>query len=228
MHVRQIILLVISLFIFGCGSGGGGGGETNPENLRFFHAEPETGAIDLSLNGEKAFSGVDYGDVSSTVDVLEGTLPAEVKSELNVLPIVSKDLTIAAGKSYTLFFTQTAGAEDLILQEDTNTEPDEGEFRIRITNFAPSRGTVDVYIQRPGVSVKNQSPTLSALAYQAFSDYLGIDEGEFVIKYTGAGSKTVIRETEPITFSEGRTYTHVLLDREGGGSPLTSRLLLDN
>lgn len=221
-------ILALCCIFLGCGgSGGGGGGETDHELVRFIHVNPDYSALDFAVADQENFKDLAYGEESGYFDVVEGKNTFSVTSELQVLPIVEKELTIDAGKDYTILFVDAANAPDLVQVSDDRSIPDDGEFRLRVGNLAPSRSSLDVYIVHPGDSVDDQTPLATALAYQSFADYKGIPAGSYQLKYTNAGSSHVIRSTDVIEFNSGGVYTHVLIDPEGGRGTSQSRLFID-
>lgn len=221
-------ILAICCVVLGCGgSGGGGGGETDHELVRFIHVNPEYSALDFAVAEQESFIDLAYGEESGYFDVVEGENTFSVTSELQVLPIVEEKLTIDAGKDYTLLFVNAANAPDLVQVSDDRLVPDDGEFRLRVGNLAPSRDSVDVYIVHPGDSIEDQTPLATALAYQSFAEYKGIPAGSYQLKYTSAGSSRVIRSTDEVEFNSGGVYTHVLIDPEGGSGTPQSRLFID-
>ncbi len=217
------------LSIAACSGGGGsGGGEESHELVRMIQANPEFTAIDFDIADQRRFEEVPYGSETGYFDVVEGKITVAVKSDNQVLPIVEEELTIDAGKDYTIFFLDVANVPDLVLIEDDRTPPEEdGQFRLRAGNFAPSRESVDIYIVHPGDRIDDQTPLATAVAYQSFGAYKAIDAGSYQIKYTAAGSSRVIRSTDTIEFQSGGVYSHILIDDAGGGSPQQSRLLID-
>ena len=224
---RSIVIAAGLTAVAGCSSGGGGGSEGSHELIRVIQANPEFTAVDFDVIDMAAFDDVEYGGETGFFDVIEGKVTVAVKSERQVLPVVQEDVTIAAGEDYSIFFLDAAGVPDLVTIQDNRAIPEDGQFRIRVGNFAPSRDSVDIYIVRPGDGISDQTPLGTAIAYQAFAEYKGIDAGSYQIKYTNAGGSQVIRSTDVINFEAGSVYTHFLLDRDGGGSPLQSRLLID-
>jgi hypothetical protein len=223
-----LFTLVLTLSFPGCGSSGvgGSGGEGDSELVRILHANPEFGAIDFEVEEQKRFNDVAYGNETGYFDVVEGKIKVAVKSETQVLPIVEEELTIAAGKDYSVLFLNVTEKPDLVLIEDDRLPPNDGQFKIRVGNLAESRASVDVYIVRDGERVDDQTPLASAVTYQSFGSYTGVDAGTYEIKFTKAGSKKVIRSSGLVDFQSGGVYTEYLIDDQGNRGPL-SRLLID-
>ena len=227
----SLTALLMCLCSWGCGSGGGGGtNENSPERIRIVHAAPDAGALSVILDEDEAVSSLPYGEFTEYLPSPEGKeVRIRVYSESEVIPIIDEKKEILSGKDYSLYLLEEADSDTVVLQlgTDTNTPPDDGQFRLRIGNFSPTNATVDVYLLKPDGRVRDSTPAAAAVAYKAFTKYFDIDAGEFVVKITAADSKTVLLDTGVISGKDGEVRTVVVLEKEGGGKPLSSQYLLD-
>ncbi len=230
---RTLIFGAIALALLGCGSGGGGGGtsEKSPERMRIVHTAPDAGSLSVFLDEDLAVSELPYGEFTEYLASPEGKeVRVRVYSEDEVIPIVDEKKEILSGKDYSLYLLEEDQSDKVVIQlgTDTNTAPGEGQFRLRVGNFSPTNATFDVYLLKPDGRVKDSDPAAEGVAFKAFTKYFDIDQGKFVVKITPAGSKTVLLDTGELTGEDGDVRTLVVIEKEGGGKPLSSRYLLDS
>jgi hypothetical protein len=60
------------------------------------------------------------------------------------------------------------------------------------------------------------------------SDYLEVPTGDYQIRFTNAGSKTVVIDGGTTSLSSGQVRTVIAVDTEGGGDPAFSVLALED
>lgn len=159
--------------------------------------------------------------------MLEGSRRIKVTERKNVVPLLDERKTIEAGKSYTYIVYEASQAVTSILQEDDNTAPEEGEFKLRVGHFSPNAGAVDLYIYHLGDNMDEVDPALTNVSAGSFSEYLEIDEDRYRIKFTETGTDNVVLDAGELNLRAGDVATLILLDQEQGGEPFTSALMLD-
>lgn len=185
----------------------------------------------MILDEDVAVSSLPYGEFTEYLSSPEGKeVRIRVYSESEVIPIVDEKKEILSGTDYSLYLLEEDKSDTVVLQlgTDTNTPPDDGQFRLRVGNFSATNATFDVYLLKPDGRVRDSSPAAAAVAFKAFTKYFDIDEGEFVVKITPADSKTVLLDTGVISGKDGEVSTLVVLEKEGGGKPLSHQYLLDS
>jgi len=228
--LRRAAGVAFVVFIIACGGGsgvGGGGAEDQPEFFRVVNAAPHADEITVTLGEEPLREVVAYGDSSSYVDVAEGKNAVRVRKEDEVLPQVSEELTIEAGKSSTYLVTET---EDEVLEAttltDTLTPPKGGLFSVRFIN-AGTNDPVDFYVTLPGEDSDDSTPVAKAVAFKGASDYVSIDPGTFRIHVTETDEDDDLVESDSVEFVEAGVYTVIFLEKDGGGRPFQFLILKD-
>lgn len=232
-HTRRIssglTLLLMLVWSAACGGGAGaGGGEIAPEKLRVMHLAPDAPALDVKFNGMEIITDLRYSQITEYFEVVEEETETTVFRDDEVLPVATETLTFDAGKTNTLYFYEEDDDDEvkLLLVEDIREDPNPGQVRLKIGNLSPNAPSIDLYIVRPGESIRERDPD-ATVAFKAFSDYFEFNAGDFVVKVTEAGDKDVLVDTGTLTATAGETRTLVMFEKTGGGLPLRFAYLLD-
>jgi hypothetical protein len=239
MRFRFIALVGSAVALAACGTddlGPAGFEPTQPSGrIRFVHAisDPRASAVNVTVDGVPlgvnlayaapapapptlyypAYAGNRQFAVRRTADTTVRLLDAAVPITANV------DHTVIA-----LGATTTISA--LVLTDD-NTAPAAGSVKLRAVNAAPFATNVDVYITAPNASIATIPPTIAGLAPRTASAYIERTAGAFQVRFTTAGTKTVVRDVSIAALAAGAIRTVVLLEAAAGGPPLTSTVLTD-
>lgn len=207
----------------------------NVGRLRFVNALPDTSKVPVNVRvaGVPFAVNVAYGGVAPAAanpyfPVLEGTRDLAVRRTLDTsIKVLDMTVTVESGTDYTvLAIGPTATVTGLVLQDD-NSVPAAGQVKLRFVNASPSAPSVDVYITAPAASIATIPPDESGLSFQEASSYFVRPAASYQVRFTTAGTKTVVRDITIPVLATGAIRTVVLLDRAAGGTPLTSALLTD-
>ena len=114
-----------------------------------------------------------------------------------------------------------------IVLEDDNTAPAAGSVRVRAIHGAPSASAVDVYVTAPGADLATATPTLTGVGLGDVSDYLEVPAGDYQVRVTPVGTKTVAIDSGALTLSGGQVRTVIAVDAAGGGAPFDFLFLAD-
>jgi hypothetical protein len=117
-----------------------------------------------------------------------------------------------------------ADIEPLVLEDD-NSAPAAGNVRVRAVHGAPSAPAVDIYITAPGADLSTETPTLSNVQFRGASDYIEAPAGDYQVRVTPAGTKTVVIDSGTLGLASGQVRTAVAVDAAGGGGPFDLLLL---
>ncbi|MER3484020.1 MAG: hypothetical protein C4332_13565 [Meiothermus sp.] len=113
---------------------------------------------------------------------------------------------------------------------DNNTAPASGKAKLRLVHAAAkvpgTNGAVDVYITAPGADISGVSASISGFKYKGASPYKEVAAGDYQVRITLPGTKTVAIDTGKATLAAGKIYTGIALDTTG--STFQAVLLTDN
>ena len=236
--MRRLLMLLCAAALAACGDDDPTRVQPNAPTgrVRVVNTSPDTfvaKTIDVRvdnqpLNLSTTASALGYGVASPYTPVYVGSREIEVrKGGDSTTTLFTLDATIAQGVDYTVFVTGRGTAIAPVLLTDQTAAPPADSVRVRLVNTAPSAPSVDVYVTSTAADITTLTPTVAGLAVGAASGYLTLPIGSHRIRFTTAGTKTVVRDINPLNLAAGQVRTVVLTDRAGGGTPVTSVVLVD-
>ena len=193
--------------------------------LRLLNGAGGAAALDLLVDGVVVVAGVPYEGSSEYAEVPAGSQEVSVREAGTANILGTLDTTLEAGGSYSLLAGESA------IRLMTRSSGDTGSVRldeanIRIVNIAPAfvdSGSVpapvplDVHITAPGTDLAGRQPELSLDArYPSYSSLLYFDPGTWVVRFTEAGTATVVAGTGLLTIGAGEVRAVMLEKPEGG------------
>jgi len=197
-------------FTTGCGS--------SSSQVRLLNAMDGQTSINLVVDNSNLATGVAFGAASSYASVSSGSHTVEIQA--NSATLFNQTLSLGSGNS-----TVLATNSGPTIFADNKTTPSSGNIQIRAINASTSLGTSDVYVVAPGIDISTVNPTFSALAYSSASSYATLPAGSYQVEFAQAGSKTVLINSNALSFSAGQIRTIVALDNPSGG--YTTAVLAD-
>jgi hypothetical protein len=114
-----------------------------------------------------------------------------------------------------------------IVLEDDNSAPATGNVKVRAIHGAPSAPAVDIYVTAPGADLLATTPVLANVAFGDVADYIEAPAGDYQVRVTPAGSKTVVIDSGTLTLASGQVRTAIAVDAAGGGAPFDLLLFSD-
>jgi len=194
--MRTIFSVLIGLFLtvglVGCDSNGGGEGPT--AQVRFMHASPDAGPVDVLVDGETVesdvpFSGLNENGVStnptvssySEVPVSSGTSIEVQDADGNTVFTRSpSDANLQEDAQYTIIVAGAVAADSpqpIVLRDRFQTELADDEVGLRLVHGSAGAGAVDIYLTPPNTDLQNVNPI--AANFQFTQDFPGGFAGQF-------------------------------------------------
>jgi hypothetical protein len=221
--MAAVAVMALAL-VAGCGDDSS---EPSPQmaELRLLNGAGGSAALDLLVDGVVVASAVPYEASSDYAEVPSGGQEVTVREAGTATILGTLDTTLEAGGSYTLLAGESA------IRLMTRSSGDTGSVRIdeaniRIVNIAPAfvdSGSVpapvplDVHITAPGTDLAGRQAELSLDArYPSYSSLLYFDPGTWVVRFTEAGTATVVAGTGLLTIGAGEVRAVMLEKPEGG------------
>lgn len=202
-------------------------GPAETAQLRVVHGSPDAPAVDVLVDGQPVLTGVAYLGVSNYLSVQAGTRNIKVNAAGTATTVIDASLAKAPNSAHTVLATNLlASIEPLILTDDL-TDPAAGNVKLRLVHGAPNVGAVDIYITAPGADISAETPALTAVPFKGASAYLEVPAGQYQVRVTPTGTKTVAIDTGALTLAAGQIRTGIAVEAVGGGVPLTALLLAD-
>ena len=170
--------------------------------VRVLHASPDAPAVDVYLNDTKvdALTNVPFGVISAYLDIPAGTQNVKVYATGTMdKPVIDADLTLEAGKMYTVAATnEVAKIEAQVLVDAPNPTTDKAQ--VRVIHFSADAPAVDI-------APKGGDPIISALEYPKATDYLALDGGTYDLEVRLAGTTTVALDLPGVAIENGKAYS---------------------
>jgi hypothetical protein len=221
------LLLAASALTAACSDDDNDTGPEGQARLRVVHASPDAPAVDVLVDDAAALSNVEYLTASDYVELADGAHNVKVNAAGTSPTVIDADVDLADGTDYTVIASGLLDAIQPIVLEDDNSTPAAGTARVRAIHGAPSAPAVDVYVTAPGADLEAASPALSNVAFGAVADYLEVPAGDYQVRVTPAGTKTVVIDSGALTLTSGQVRTAIAVDAPGGGAPF-DLLILDD
>ena len=225
MRVLPIAPIAVLLAI-ACGSDTGPDTEPGPTaEIRLLHGAVDATSLDLLVGGESYVNGVPLGHTSGFVSVPAGSRTLAVRKTGTSSVLRSLETTLNDGGRYSI----VAGGVVLSVAP-VSTALDTGSVKsdranIRIINVASSpdsgntapQDLLDVHITAPGVSLDGHDAQFSLDArYSSYSSLLYFDSGNYVVRFTRAGTSTLVAGSESVAIGNGQVKAFVLEKLAGG------------
>jgi hypothetical protein len=191
------------------------------------HTSPDTGALAVRFNAEVAISSLAYKQGSPYLGMLTGGHLLHLVNAATPLgtPRVSRKLEFIPG-SQTILVVNRSSDLDVLLFPDTNVPSTTADNTfVRLIHAAPGLSSVDIYVTATDTDLATATPIFTSIAYKTATPYLDVPGGNYRIRVTAAGSKTVVSDTNTLTLQKGRVYTSLTVG--GGGAPLENTTVLD-
>ena len=232
MRIKFLMVLpVVLLLTSACGNDTEPNTEPGPTaEVRLLHGAVDATALDLLVGNTVVLNGVEFRHTSGFVEVPAGSRTLAVRKSGNAAVLRSLETTLTAGARYSI----VAGGVVLSVAPvsaslDTGSvKTDRANLRIINVASSPDSGNtapaalLDVHITAPGASLAGHNPQLSLDArYSSYSTLLYFDPGNWVVRFTRAGTTDVVAASESTAIASGQVRAFVLEKLAGGTYRLT-------
>lgn len=219
----RVVVAVAAFTAAACSDEGTGPGE-GMTRLRVVHAEAGLPELDAVIDDIELASDLSYLDASEYLELDPGSHSVVFLTEAGTVDSV--ELSLAEGVDYTVF-PCCVGIRGSLFLTDDNAPSSEGNAKVRVVHFA-SAPPLDVYLTEPEADLEAETAEVVSIRSFEASDYLEVPTGDYQIRFTNAGSKTVVIDGGTTSLSSGQVRTAIAVDTEGGGDPAFSVLALED
>ena len=212
---------------------GCGGGDVSPNagEVRLVNATGEFGALDLYEASDRLSQGVAPFTAGKYEDLDKGVHDFSIRGGVAGATIATLQATLKKGEPMTLVAYSNAGTPALAAIDETESEPDKGEAKLRFFNTASNdSGAIDAYLVANGSSCASLG-TATAVAtavsdlQESFIDINPSEAAPYRLCVTAAGDRTDVRLDTLLTV-ESRDIVTVILSRTPGAVLLNGAVLL--
>lgn len=207
--------------------------------IRFVHAISDparASAVNVTVDGVPLGVSIAYGGTAPApatalyYPAYAGNRQFAVRRTADTsVHLLDAAVPVAANVDHTVLAVGSTTITALVLT-DNNTPPAGSNVKVRAVNAttaAAGAASVDVYVTAAGADILTIPPTFAGLARGAASAYIERAAGTVQVRFTTAGTKTVVRDVSIASLAAGAIRTVVLLEAAAGGTPLTSAVLTD-
>ncbi|MGK2966345.1 MAG: DUF4397 domain-containing protein [Tepidiformaceae bacterium] len=199
--------------------------QTGNGRVRVMHASSDTPPVDIFVDGAKAVTALAFPNETGYVTLPAGAHNVKVfvsPSDGTGAAALEADLTIGAGKDYTVLAVGLVGDGSLALLplEDNNGTPAAGNAHVRLVHASPDAPAVDVLVD--GTTTK----IFSNVAFKGVGTYTPVPAGTYNLDVNAAGTSTTALNVDGVALSARTVYTVVAVGRLSDGS-LAVKPLLD-
>ena len=130
--------------------------------IQVLHASPDAPAVDVLVNGDATFEGVDFAQSSGWTSLIEGSYDVEVQGILpdgNASVIGPVTLDLAADTRYTVAAVNSVSAIEPVVITQPDDSPAAGAARLFVLHGSAAAPSVDVYVTAPGADLTAEAPT---------------------------------------------------------------------
>ena len=203
---------------------------TGPEGearVRVVHASPDAPDVDVLLDDAEVLGDVPYLTASDYLGVPAGDHNLKVNAAGTATTVIDADVSLVDGTDYTVIASGLVEAIEPIVLQDDNSAPAAGNARVRAIHGAPGAPSVDIYVTAPGADLETTIPLLVSVEFGDVADYIEAPAGDYQVRVTLAGTKTVVIDSGTLTLSSGQVRTAIAVDAVGGGAPFDLLVLED-
>jgi hypothetical protein len=168
--------------------------------------------------------------------ILTGARNLVLKKTADTTVVVATiNVLIAENTDYTVYATGGAGGAPVTVFTviDPNPVPTTSQVEVRIVNYSPASGAIDVFITAPNADLSTATPTVTSPGAPDPLHFLVLAPGTYQVRAVPAGTAPAARSTSVVltlnnvVLTGGTGRTIVIADRAAGGAPITGFVLTD-
>ncbi|WP_409288785.1 DUF4397 domain-containing protein [Peribacillus sp. SCS-37] len=189
-----------------------------PASVRVIHAAPDTGEVDIYINGMRALRNVPYKQASDYLPLPAGKYQIDIyPAGTMVSTAISRKVTVEGGQFYTL--TAAGAAPNLkLLTAVDNLQLPVGETKVRFAHLSPDAPPVDI-------AVKNGDVIFPNVSFRKFTDYITLSPMTVDLEVRLAGTSDVVLAVPGVRLDPNIPYTILALGFAKGTPELEAMLV---
>lgn len=226
------VLFALSLVLAGCKINSINYFPPVPAHIRVVNVLGTTTPIDITANGANAWTALAFEGMTGYQDFDNKATIFTVSLAGAGIPLIAQTLNLAGNAYNTLVVYGTTAAPSLGVMADATQPPPSGKFQLNIFDAAPVGnglvlGTypIDIYLTTPGQAIDTLSPNYKNIQYTNGNILGQFTAGQYQLRLTIAGGKTVIYDSGPLTFQEKTSTDLIIYSR---GSTVLANVILND
>jgi hypothetical protein len=181
----------------------------SPARIRVLHASPDAPKVDVYINGNRILRDFPFKETSNYLSLPAGKYQVDIYPAGDMVStVLSRKVTVEAGKQYTLAATDMVEKLKLVELEDNPSIPS-GETKVRFVHLSPDTQPVDI-------AVKNGDVVFRNIGFRRSSDYLALSPLTVDLEVRATGTKDVLLPLPALSFQKNQVYTLVAVGLSNG------------
>jgi hypothetical protein len=208
--------LLIAVCLCGALLQGCGNSSNNNASVRVLNLISGASGINVTVGGTTILSGAGFETIGNYSDVGGGTQQFKVTIAGNVGTLIDVAYGLSSGITYTFVIAGTPGAAAGILLAEAYSPPPGANFALQVLTTSLAAGAIDVYLTAPGADLGTTNPTVVAATVGTVKAFTNVPVGNWELRLTPTGTKTVIYDATPPAFAQGSGQTIVAYSKGSG------------
>lgn len=212
---RWLVLAgVLSLLLPLAPAGRAAAADPSAALVRVAHFSPDTGGVDVYVDGHFLLGNVNYRTVSDYASLAAGSHLLELRpagASATSAPAVSSTAVLEAGHAYTVAGVGPHAQLHGAIFDDDLSAPSAGDAKARLVNAAVGQGPVELRFRQ-------LSTAFPQTDFPGASPYLAVAPGQYDVDVLAASTGSTLDATPQVAFGAGITYTLVAVG--GAGQPV--------
>ncbi|WP_066047811.1 DUF4397 domain-containing protein [Robertmurraya korlensis] len=181
----------------------------SPARIRVLHASPDAPNVDIYINGNRILRDFSFKETSNYLSLPAGRYQIDIYPAGDMVStVLSRKVTVEAGKQYTVAAADIVEKLKLVVIEDHPVVPS-GETKVRFVHLSPDTQPVDI-------AVKNGDVVFRNIGFRRSSDYLPLSPLTVDLEVRATGTKDVLLPISGLTFQRNQVYTLVAVGLSNG------------
>lgn len=208
------VFILICLGFISCKLGDSNTPSSPAAAILSVNASPNSGTVDVLLNGTPFISQIPYGNFSAYSQVTPGNYVLRIGAS-GSSTMIDTNFQPLEGNYYSIFVVDSVSKMKPAIVTDKITATSSDSSMIRFFHFSPNTPSVDLVLSDGTLlsgarTFNDQSKTAS---YQSFTR---VKAGDYNLEVRSSGTGSVLVPTKTYNLKGGSTYTIFLKGFEGG------------
>ncbi len=226
--LRLFFLASLTTLLAACGKNPA---PSSDATMRVLNLSVDIGAVNVAYedgtdNYVSFASAIDREKNSNYSTVKAGGRNFKVSSVSGGGSLLQQSIVTSADTHYSLILFGTSSSARILTLADNMAEPESGKMRLRVVMAAAGLDALDFYLTPSNADLATTSPTFSGLTGGAVTSTADFTAGQYQLRATISGTKTIVYDGGNFTFADKDRYTLALYT--AGSNKLANGVLLKN
>ena len=170
-------------------------------NVRVLHASQDAPAVDVWVNGGKAFENLAFNEITGFANLPRGTYNVQVVPTGATEPVVIEaDLPLKNARDYTVIAVNFLDSIEPIVLTDISKRVPFYSAGIRFVHASPDAPAVDIAVKNGPVLFRN-------VEFKESKGYIKVPQGTYDLEVRVAGTDIVALEIPGVELNRRTAYT---------------------